>query len=116
MSDSDVLAYIILGRLFKSGEEKDQQDLLLKAAEALLALSPSSGSLQRQLRDHLGIDTIGLETTSVGEVSYSLITVGKYLSPNLYVAFGRSLFISHNYMLARYNFLKNWHIESKMGL
>jgi len=116
MRDDDVLSYIVLGRPFKSGEEKDQQDLLLKAARALLAQSPSSGALQRQLRERLGLDTIDLESTSIGGVSHSLVTVGKYLSPNLYIAFGRSLFTSDYYMLARYNFLKNWHIESKMGL
>jgi autotransporter translocation and assembly factor TamB len=115
MNDSDVLSYIVLGRPFKSGEEKDQQDLLLKAAGALLARSPSSGSLQRQLQDRLGIDSIDLESTTIGGVSHSLVTVGKYLSPNLYVAFGRSLFTSDYYMLTRYSFLKNWHIESKMG-
>jgi len=116
MSDADALSYIVLGRPFKSGEEKDKQDLLLKAAGSLLARSPSSGSLQRQLQDRLGIDTIDLESTSIGGVSHSLVTVGKYLSPNLYVAFGRSLFTSDYYMLARYSFLKNLHIESKMGL
>ncbi len=115
MNDSDVLAYIVLGRPFKSGEEKDQQDLLLKAAGALLAQSPSSGSLQRQLKDRLGIDTIDLESTTIDGVSQSLVTVGKYLSPNLYVAFGQSLFTRDYYMLARYSFLKNWYIESKMG-
>ena len=116
MNDSDVLSYIVLGRPFKSGEEKDQQDLLLKAAGALLAQSPSSSSIQRQLRDRLGIDTIDLESTSIGGVSQSLVTVGKYLSPNLYIAFGQSLFTSGYSMLARYSFLKNWHIESKMGI
>lgn len=86
-----------------------------RAAGALPASSPSSSSLQRQLQDRLGVDTIDLESTSIGGVSQSLVTVGKYLSPNLYIAFGRSLFTSDYYMLAQYSFLKNWHIENKMG-
>jgi autotransporter translocation and assembly factor TamB len=116
MSDGDILGYIVLGRPVKMGEEKDRQDLLFKAAGALLTGSASSGSLQRQIQERLSIDTIELESATVGGVSHSLATVGKYLSPNLYIAFGRSLFTSDHYLLARYRFLKNWHIESKMGI
>jgi translocation and assembly module TamB len=116
MSDGDILGYIVLGRPVKMGEEKDRQDLLFKAAGALLTGSASSGSLQRQIQERLSIDTIELESATVGGVSHSLATVGKYLSPNLYIAFGRSLFTSDHYLLARYRFLKNWNIESKMGI
>jgi translocation and assembly module TamB len=53
--------------------------------------------------------------TGEGEVARSLVTVGKYLSPELYVSYGRSLFTGANLFRLRYEFTKNWELETKSG-
>ena len=115
MSDADVVSYMVLGRAYQGNTSSSQKEQIAQWAGALFAGSPSS-SFPRQLRERLGIDTVGLESSASGGMSRSLVTIGKYLSPDLYVAFGRSLFGDDTYVSTRYSFLKNWQIESKVGL
>jgi translocation and assembly module TamB len=44
------------------------------------------------------------------------MTVGKYLSPDLYVSYGRSLFNDQFLVSARYGLTKQLEIESKTGI
>ena len=45
------------------------------------------------------------------------MTVGKYLSPELYVAFGRSLFSNDYLITTRYSLPKRWEMEgSRRGV
>ena len=115
MSDQDVIAYMVLGRPYRQDAGQSQKEQMAQWAGAILAGSPSS-SFPRQLKERLGIDSVGVETGSSGGLNRSLVTVGKYLSPDLYVAFGRSLFGDDYYVSTRYSFLKNWQIESRVGL
>ncbi|MCW8892840.1 MAG: translocation/assembly module TamB domain-containing protein, partial [Deltaproteobacteria bacterium] len=47
--------------------------------------------------------------------SSSIITTGKYLSPDLYVSLGYSLFSNSNEMKVRYNLTPSWELESNIG-
>ncbi len=115
MSDRDVISYLVVGRPYQEDIGGGQKEQMAQWAAAVLAGSPSS-SLARQIQDRLGIDRIGIESDKTGEMSRSLITIGKYLSPDLYVSFGRSLFGDDYYISTRYSFLKNWQIESRVGM
>jgi len=115
MSDRDVISYLVVGRSYREDAGGGQKEQMAQWAAAVLAGS-SSSSLTRQIQDRLGIDRIGIESDSTGEISRSLITVGKFLSPDLYVSFGRSLFGEDYYISTRYSFLKNWQIESRVGM
>jgi translocation and assembly module TamB len=42
--------------------------------------------------------------------------VGKYLSPQLYVSLGHSLFTGESLVTARYRLSKHWEVESKSGM
>jgi translocation and assembly module TamB len=136
MPDVDVLAYIVLGHpLGSSGE---QASLLTKAAGALLT-SGQAAALQEKIRNQLGLSTLEIKGgvgTSPGAMGYkplpvtapgaipadqqagiteTVLTVGKYLTPQLYISYGKSLFSGGNLFRLRYDLFKHWQIETQTG-
>ena len=77
------------------------------------------------MKSGLGIDTvdiqegtagkIGTGQTGMGEVQRSLVTIGKYLTPQLYLSYGYSAFTSEQLLKLRYRISKNWEVETKRG-
>jgi translocation and assembly module TamB len=134
MQDSDILAYVVLGHPL--GNDGGQANLMAKAAGALLGSSQASVLFDR-IRDQLGLssleiqDSVGgtstmgykpLQVTPPGKVATTqesvaetTLSVGKYLTPQLYVSYGRSLFSGSNLFRLRYDIFKNWQIETQAG-
>lgn len=136
MPDVDVLAYIVLGHPL--GSSGQQAGLLAQAAGALLT-SGQAGVLQEQLKDQLGLSTLEiqggvggsstamgykpLQVTAPGAIpetqqaglTNTVLTVGKYLTPQLYISYGRSLFSGSNLFRLRYDIFKKWQIETQTG-
>jgi translocation and assembly module TamB len=111
MPDTDILSYIVLGR--PMGSDAGQADLLLVAAGALLAKGEST-VLQDRLRRRVGLDVIDIHSGD-GDLTTSVITVGKYLSPKLYISLGHSLFTGSNVVGLRYDISERWQTESTVG-
>lgn len=111
MAETDILSYIVLGRAIGAGGS--QTGMLMTAAGALLSQGESV-ALQEKLKNRLGLDVLDISAGS-GDVSSSVITTGKYLSPDLYVSLGYSLFSNSNEMKVRYNLTPDWEIESNIG-
>lgn len=136
MPDTDILAYIVLGHpLGSSGE---QVSLLTQAAGALLT-SGQAAALQEKIKNHLGLSTLEiqggvgagngsmgykpLQVTAPGSIpvdqqagiTETVLTVGKYLTPQLYISYGKSLFTGSNLFRLRYDIFKNWQIETQTG-
>ena len=132
LPDAEILSYIVLGRKLTDSEEKG--DLLVKAA-SLLTAAGDSLSLQEQLKSRLGIDTLEFspdrqssgyrrvepalltpsQKSAANTVSESMLQVGKYLTPDLYLSYGWSLFTGSHLVRIRYNLTKQWEIESRTG-
>lgn len=122
MADTDILAYIVLGHPL--GGSQQQADLVARAAGVLLSASDSV-VFQDQLKHRLGIDTLDIESTKTSQetapgsgqegVSRSLVTVGKYLTPSLYISYGRSLLGDTNLLRVRYSLSKHWELETEGG-
>jgi translocation and assembly module TamB len=112
MADSDILAYIVLGHPL--GSSNEQASLVARAAGFLFSTSQAA-IFQHQLRQRLGLDTLDIESRTVGGVSRSLVTVGKYLAPNLYISYGRSLFTDSNLFRVRYDLSKHWQVQTESG-
>lgn len=108
MPDTDVLAYIILGH--PMGEDSGQAGLLTAAAGALLARGESA-VLQDRVKRRLGVDVLAVEGS--GDVAGSMVTIGKYLSPRLFLSFGQALFSKAAEARLRYTISKKWELESK---
>lgn len=136
MPDVDVLAYIVLGHpLGSSGE---QAGLVTQAAGALLT-SSQAAVLQDKIKNRLGLSTLEiqggvggttgamgykpLQVTPPGAIpeaqksgiTETVLTVGKYLTPQLYISYGKSLFTGNNLFLLRYDIFKQWQIETQTG-
>jgi translocation and assembly module TamB len=111
MPDTDILSYIVLGR--PMGSDAGQADLLLVAAGALLAKGEST-VLQDRLRRRVGLDVIDIQSGN-GDLAASVITVGKYLNPKLYISLGHSLFTGGNVVGLRYDISERWQVESSVG-
>ncbi|OHB32561.1 MAG: hypothetical protein A2X84_07880, partial [Desulfuromonadaceae bacterium GWC2_58_13] len=112
MPDTDILAYIVLGRPL--GSDSGQSSLLMTAAGALLSKGESA-VLQDRLKRRLGLDVLEVQAGS-GDVASSMVTIGKYLSPKLYVSLGHALFTSTNEFRMRYNLKEHWDLESNVGV
>ena len=41
--------------------------------------------------------------------------MGKYLTPELYISYGKSLFTGNNLFRLRYDIFKKWQIETQTG-
>jgi translocation and assembly module TamB len=108
MPDSDILSYIVFGHPLHSSS--GEFSLLSAAAGALLSRGESV-MLQDQIKQQLGIDVIEVEGGDT--LSGSMITVGKYLNPKLYLSFGQALFDNASETRLRYTISPRWELETK---
>lgn len=113
MPDTDILSYMVLGRPLGAATGGDT-DLLMTAAGVLLSQGESV-VLQDRLKRRLGIDVLEVQAGS-GDVSTSMVTIGKYLGPRLYISLGHSLFTSTNEFRMRYRLFERWELESSVGV
>ncbi|WP_224983167.1 translocation/assembly module TamB domain-containing protein [Geomonas agri] len=135
MPEVDILAYMVLGH--PMGTSNEQGGALATAAAGLFSFGKSE-SLQDQIKDRLGLSTLGLEqvdTTTTGRMGYkeiattptgaisaktpaageSVFSVGKYLTPELYLSYGRSLITGQNLFRLRYDIFKRLQLETQSG-
>jgi autotransporter translocation and assembly factor TamB len=136
MPDVDILSYMVLGHPLDSGGA--QASLVAQAAGALLSTGQAN-VLQDQIKNQLGLSTLeiqggvggttkamgykALQVTPPGEVpttqlpgiTETVLTVGKYLTPELYISYGKSLFTGSNLFRLRYDIFKQWQIETQNG-
>jgi translocation and assembly module TamB len=109
-SDSDALALLVTGRpLNRAGA--DDRDRLSDASAALGAVG--SQLLTRSLGGRLGLDEIGVsnDTRLDGEA----FTLGKYLSPRLYVGYGIGILTRGEVFTVRYLVTDRIEIEANAG-
>ncbi|RZA22407.1 MAG: translocation/assembly module TamB, partial [Lysobacteraceae bacterium] len=104
-SESEALAYLTLGRPLSSltGDEARQ----LGAAKS--ALNAGTGLLASELGSRIGLDDAGVtESRALGS---EVLSVGKYLSPKLYVGYGVSLLGTGQVMMLKYLLRKGFDIQ-----
>jgi len=109
MEQSDALSYLVTGKPLsqvKNGEGS-------KVSAAAQALGSAAGNLlAKNIGSHLGIDDIGV-TNSDALNGSSAFTVGKYLSPRLYLSYGVGLFDPGQVITLRYRFNSRWNFEAQ---
>ncbi len=110
IKDEEILSYLVLGRPYdpKAGN----LSLLLMGAGGLLA--GDSVSTLDQIKKRVGIDTVDIQSGS-GDMTKSMVTIGKYLTPQLYVSYGYGVFSEEQLVKARYRLSKSWEVESFRG-
>ncbi len=105
MSQSEALAYLVLGRSLSMASSDQAQQV--NAASA--ALSAGSGLLAAQVGAKLGLDDAGVSQSRA--LGGSVIGVGKYITPKLYVGYGVSLVGSGSVLTLKYLLRRGFDIE-----
>ena len=108
MSQTDAMAYLLTG--------KPASDLHGEASAEVQSAAQFVGSgLGNRLAKKFGgkvgfVDEVGVEQNA--DLGGSAFTVGKYLSPRLFVSYGVGLFEPGNAITVRWQFSEHWSLEA----
>ncbi|HMH67081.1 MAG TPA: translocation/assembly module TamB domain-containing protein, partial [Pinirhizobacter sp.] len=109
MEQSDALSYLITGKPL-SQVKGGEGNLVGSAAQALG--SAAGDLLAKKIGSRIGVDDIGVQNSDALNGS-SAFTVGKYLSPRLYLSYGVGLFEPGQVITLRYLFSRRWNFEAQ---
>jgi translocation and assembly module TamB len=109
MEQSDALSYLITGKPLS--EVKGGEGSLVNSAAQALG-SAGGDLLAKRIGAQLGVDDIGVSSNEALGGS-SAFTVGKYLSPRLYLSYGVGLFEPGQVITLRYRLSKRWNFEAQ---
>jgi translocation and assembly module TamB len=107
MPDSAILSYIILGQPLAYTSE--QSGLVTRAAGQLLSTTSGYKPIQ------VAPPGVAPSKAAGATLSQSVVSVGRYLTPKLYISYGRSLLTSANLVRLRYDLSRHWEVESQTG-
>lgn len=110
LSETDILAMLATGRPFASIGQRDQGALL--GTLASLGLERNSG-LTNQIRSGLGLDELSIDTKDT--INNSVLTVGKYLTPNLFARYGVGIFDSSSKVNLDYTLSDRLKLKAESG-
>ncbi|MDQ6646048.1 MAG: translocation/assembly module TamB domain-containing protein, partial [Pseudomonadota bacterium] len=109
MEQSDALSYLITGKPL-SQVRGGEGNMVSAAAQALG--SAGGDLLAKRIGSHLGVDDIGVSSSdALG--GNSAFTVGKFLSPRLYLSYGVGLFDPGQVITLRYMLSNRWNFEAE---
>jgi translocation and assembly module TamB len=110
MEQSDALSYLVTGKPMSQlrGGEGDA------VGAAARALGTAGGDLlAKSIGAKMGVDDVGIaDNSSVGGAA---LTVGKYLSPRLYLSYGGGLFTPGEVVTLRYKLTRHFDAEMRNG-
>lgn len=107
LEQSEALSYLITGRPL-SGLKSGEGDLVNAAAQALG--SATGDLLAKSIGARLGVDAAVGDNTALGGAAF---TVGKYLSPKLYLSYGVGIFTPGEVITLRYKLSRLWELEAQ---
>ncbi len=108
MSQSDALSYLVTGKPLS--QVKGGEGNMVGAAAKALG-SATGDLLAKSIGSKLGVDEIGVSSNQAlgGNAAF---TVGKYLSPRLYMTYGVGLFEPGTVITLRYILSSRWNVEA----
>ena len=109
MDQSDALSYLVTGKPLS--QVKGSEGSMVDAAAQALG-SATGNLLAKSIGSKLGIDDIGVSSNDALNGS-SAFTVGKYLSPRLYLSYGVGLFEPGQVITLRYRLSTRWSFEAQ---
>ncbi|HET7663783.1 MAG TPA: translocation/assembly module TamB domain-containing protein, partial [Rhodanobacteraceae bacterium] len=109
MEQSDALSYLITGKPLS--QVKGGEGNMVNAAAQALG-SATGDLLAKSIGAKLGIDASVGNSTALGTAAF---TVGKYLSPRLYLSYGVGLFDPGQVITLRYILSRRWYFEAEQA-
>ncbi|WP_253253851.1 translocation/assembly module TamB domain-containing protein [Acidithiobacillus marinus] len=110
MSQADILSYLVLGT--PSSSLSNQDELLSAAAGTLF--SASRAALFGNSLSHSGID-VGVTSNGQEGISGAMVTLGHYLTPDLYLSVGQSVMGNGTVARLRYRVSKHIELQTESG-
>ena len=108
MSQTDAMSYLLTG---KSASDLHGEDGAMVSSAAQSVSSVLGNRLAKKLGGKVGfVDEVGVEQNT--DLGGSAFTVGKYLSPRLFVSYGVGLFEPGNAITVRWQFTERWSLEA----
>lgn len=107
LEQSEALSYLVTGRPL-SGLKSGEGDLVNAAAQALG--SATGDLLAKSIGARLGVDAAVSDNAALGGAAF---TVGKYLSPKLYLSYGVGIFTPGEVITLRYKLSRLWELEAQ---
>lgn len=110
LPDGDIIAVMLTGRPLAEVGNQDSNALI--GAITSLGIDQGQG-LTNQVRNQLGLDTLAI--TSTGDTSNSSLTLGKYLTPKIFIRYGVGLFETESTLSVDYSISDRIKLEAKSG-
>lgn len=105
MDQADVLSYLVIGRPLSAARSGEGQQINAAAT----AIGAGGNLLAERLGARLGFDQAGIEESAA--LGGAALTVGKFLSPRLYVAYGVALFGEGQVFSIKYLLNAQWDVQ-----
>jgi translocation and assembly module TamB len=114
MSQEEQLSWLVLGRSLSATLDSQQRTELAGAA---MSLGLSGGHyLAQQLAPRLGLDEVSLGARPGETTDLARFTIGKYLSPKLFVSYGYGLFQPGHFFRLQYDVGRRFKLVGETGL
>ncbi|MDP2142285.1 MAG: translocation/assembly module TamB domain-containing protein [Gammaproteobacteria bacterium] len=110
LPDGDIIAVLLTDRPFAELGNEDSNALI--GAITNLGINQGQG-LTNQIRNQLGLDTLAF--TSSGDAANSSLTLGKYLTPKIFIRYGVGLFETESTLAVDYSITERVKLEAKSG-
>jgi translocation and assembly module TamB len=114
MSQEEQLSWLVLGRSLEATLKTGQQTELSGAA-ASLGLT-GGDLLAQRLAPRLGLDEVSVAAKPGETMDLARLTIGKYLSPKLFVSYGMGLFQPGHFFRLQYDLSKRFKLVGESGL
>lgn len=112
LADNDIISVLVTGKPFSQiGQQEGDGDAILNAITSL-GLSRSTG-LTNQVRGKLGLDVLAV--TNTGNINNSVLTIGKYITPEIFVRYGIGLFDSQSKVAVDYTLTDRVKLQAESG-
>lgn len=114
MSQEEQLSWLVLGRSLSATLDSSQRTQLSGAA---LSLGLTGGDyLAGRLAPRLGLDEVSLAAKPGETTDLARFTIGKYLSPKLFVSYGYGLFQPGHFFRMQYDVGKRFKLVGESGV
>lgn len=110
LPENDIIAVLVTGRPFSEVGEQDGDALL--TAIANLGIERGEG-LTNQVRNKLGLDVLAVDASD--DIDNSVLTIGKYLTPKIFVRYGIGLFDSQSKVAVDYTISERVKFQAESG-
>lgn len=113
LTQEEKLSWLVLGRSLSSTMDAGQRSQMSGAA---LSLGLTGGDvLAQQLAPRMGLDQVSLAAKPGETADLARLTIGKYLSPRLFVSYGVGLFTPGQYFRLQYDVGKHVKLIGESG-